>query len=98
MDPITERVLPPVAGRTAGEDNPLPIVGGTNTAERPETVVMFQPGSIEQRVVHDDARVEQRRDQREREALAQRYAAYAQSTSSPVTFAQFEEIMRKLRE
>ncbi len=98
MDPITERVLPPAPDRTTAEEQALPIVGGANRAERPETVVMFQPGSIEQRVVHDDARVEQRRDEREREAFAQRYAAYAQSTSSPVTFAQFEEIMRKLRD
>lgn len=98
MDPITERVLPPAADRVNTEDQPVPIAGGANTAERPETVVMFQPGSIEQRVVHDEGRVEQRRDEREREALAQRYAAYAQSTSSPVTFAQFEEIMRKLRD
>jgi superfamily II DNA or RNA helicase len=98
MDPITERVLPPAADRVNAEDQPVPIAGGANTAERPETVVMFQPGSIEQRFVHDEARVEQRRDEREREALAQRYAAYAQSTSSPVTFTQFEEIMRKLRD
>lgn len=98
MGPITERVLPERASDDHTDRVALPIAGGADTAERPETVVMFQPGSIEQRVVHDDVRVEQRRDEREREALAQRYASYAQSTSSPVTFAQFEEIMRKLRE
>jgi hypothetical protein len=59
--------------------------------------VLFQPGAVEQRVVHDEARVEQRRGERELEALAQRYSAYAQGTSSPVTFEQFAEIMRNLR-
>jgi superfamily II DNA or RNA helicase len=97
MDPITVHVLPPGRNNSM-EREPLPIAGGQNTAERPEAFVMFQPGMIEQRIVHDDIRVEQRRDEREREALAQRYATYAQGTSSPVTFEQFEEIMRNLRE
>ncbi|HEX8407799.1 MAG TPA: DEAD/DEAH box helicase family protein [Thermoanaerobaculia bacterium] len=98
MDPITGHVLPPDWNRPASERAPLPIAGGANTAERPEAFVLFQPGTIEARIVHDDVRVEQRRNEREREALAQRYAAYAQGTSSPVTFEQFEEIMRNLRE
>lgn len=74
-----------------------PVAGGRENAERPEAFVLFQPGTIEQRVVHDEARVEQRRGEREREALAQRYSAYAQGTRSPVTFEQFVEIMRNLR-
>jgi hypothetical protein len=98
MDPITQRVIPQVGNPVADKGSDLPIAGGSNVAERPETFVMFQPGSIEQRVIHDDSRVERRRDEREREALAQRYSAYAQGTDSPVTFAQFEEIMRKLRD
>jgi superfamily II DNA or RNA helicase len=96
MDPLTAHVLPPGWGRSAGDRDALPIAGGHATAERPETFVLFQPGTIEQRIVHDDDRVENRRAEREREALAQRYAAYAQSTSSPVTFEQFVEIMQKL--
>jgi hypothetical protein len=91
-------VLPPNWNSSSSDREPLPIAGGTNTAERPEAFVLFQPGAIEQRIVHDDMRVEQRRDEREREALAQRYASYAQGTSSPVTFEQFEDIMRNLRE
>jgi hypothetical protein len=98
MDPITSHVLPTGRSNSDNERDPLPIAGGANTAERPEAFVMFQPGAIHQRIVHDDIRVEQRRDEREREALAQRYATYAQSTSSPVTFEQFEEIMKNLRE
>jgi superfamily II DNA or RNA helicase/very-short-patch-repair endonuclease len=76
----------------------LPIAGGRDNAERAEAYVLFQPGSIDRRVVHDEARVEERRREREVEALAQRYAAYAQGTTTPVTFEQFIEIMRNLRE
>jgi superfamily II DNA or RNA helicase len=98
MDPITAHVLPPNWNSASPDREPLPIAGGGNTAERPEAFVMFQPGAIEERIIHDDARVEQRRDEREREALSQRYATYAQGTSTPVTFEQYEEIMRNLRE
>jgi superfamily II DNA or RNA helicase len=97
MDPITAHVLPPDWNRLSSEPRDLPIAGGRDTAERPEAFVLFQPGAIEQRIVHDEARVEQRREEREREALAQRYSAYAQSTASPVTFEQFVEIMQNLR-
>jgi hypothetical protein len=70
---------------------------GQDTAGRPETFVLFQPGTIEQRIVHDQARIEQRREEREREALAQSYSTYAQRTATPVTFEQFVEIMKNLR-
>jgi hypothetical protein len=81
----------------AGEPGDLPLAGGRDTAERPEAFVVFQSGAVEQRIVHDEGRVEQRREEREREALAQRYSAYAQSTTTPVTFEQFVEIMQNLR-
>lgn len=60
--------------------------------------MLFERGAIEQRVVHDELRVEQRRQEREREALAQRYATYAQTAEAPVTFDQYAEIMRQLGE
>lgn len=63
---------------------------------RPETFVLFEPGKIVQRIVHDEERVEQRRQEREREALAQRYSVYAQSSHSPVSFEQFVLVMRQL--
>jgi superfamily II DNA or RNA helicase/very-short-patch-repair endonuclease len=96
MDPITARVLPE-NWRSPSESATLPITTGTSTAEQPEALVLFQPGDIEQRVVHDAERVEQRREERELEGLAQRYASYAQQTDTPVTFAQYVEIMRNLR-
>jgi hypothetical protein len=36
--------------------------------------------------------------EREQEALAQRYASYAQTTTTPVTFEQFVQVMRQLSE
>ena len=57
--------------------------------------MLFERGDIEQRVVHDEERMEQRRAQREEEALAQRYAVYAQSTETPASFEQFVTIMRQ---
>ena len=71
---------------------------GLATAERPEAFVLFERGSIQERIVHDEARVEQRRQEREQEALAQRYAAYAQRTPNPVNFDQYLEIMRQMSE
>lgn len=98
MDPLTVHEVPDSGQRADAEDAQLPISRGNSTAGQPEAFVMFQPGTIEQRVVHDEARVEQRRGEREVEALAQRYAAYAQNTETPVTFEQFVAIMRSLRE
>lgn len=97
MDPLTAREIPAgEGGATIGTE--LPGVRGRDSAERPEAFVLFERGAIEQRIVHDKDRVEQRRLEREREALAQRYATYAQSTSNPVTFEQFVEVMRRLSE
>jgi hypothetical protein len=59
---------------------------------------MFERGAIEQHIVHDEERVEQRRMEREHEALAQRYANYAQTTTTPVTFDQFVQVMRQFSE
>jgi len=95
MDPITEHLVPD-AWRSDGDSGELPGTTGRDVAEHPEAFVLFERGVIEQRVVHDELRVEQRRQEREREALAQRYATYAQSTETPVTFEQYTEIMRQL--
>jgi len=95
MDPLTEHVIPDGWGQTNG-DGERPGTTGVDTAGRPEAFVMFERGAIEQRVVHDETRVEQRRQEREQEALAQRYAHYAQTNDNPVTFEQFATIMRQL--
>lgn len=67
-------------------------------SNRPEAFVLFERGTVIARVVHDEARVESRRAEREREALASRYAAYAGTTSSPVTFEQYLEVIQATRE
>jgi hypothetical protein len=85
----------------AGERRePIEVPGsrGHDVAERPEAFVLFEQGAIEQRVVHDQARVDQRRAERELEGLAQRYAAYVQASPSPVTFDQYVELMRDAHE
>lgn len=97
MDPVTEEIAAEVQEEllediASGEN-------GNGSAERgPDAFVLFEVGSIEHRIVHDETRVEQRRFERERDALAQRYAEYAKSEAKPVSFEQYENIMRQLSE
>lgn len=97
MDPAQHQSLS-VETQTKGSNDPLPGTTGHNEAGRLDAFVLFERGQIERRIVHDDERVEQRRLEREREALAQKYAAYAQSTEAPVSFEQFVQIMQMLHE
>jgi hypothetical protein len=46
--------------------------------------------------VHNEERVQARKAEREREALARKYSEYAQSTDNPITFDQYVEVMRQL--
>ena len=96
MDPLTSQ-LPPDWAR-AGSREQLPGTKGHDVAGRPDAFVLFERGVIERRVVHDEARVELRRAEREREALAQRYAAYVQTNPNPVTFEQYVAILKDLNE
>jgi superfamily II DNA or RNA helicase len=98
MDPYSLQDHQPAGEISALAERDADLAGtrGHESAERPEAFVLFERGALEQRVVHDEQRVEQRRAEREREALAQRYAAYAQSTDHPVTFEQFADIMKRL--
>ncbi len=82
-------------GDSPGETE-VPGVRGAETAERPDTFVLFERGAIERRIVHDAERVEERRREREREAFARSYAEYAASTTEPVPFEQYVEIARRL--
>lgn len=97
MDPSTVHDIPD-SWKPAGGADGLPGSTGRETAEHPEAFVLFERGVIEQKVVHDETRVQQRRVEREREALAQRYANYAQNTENPVSFEQFIELMRQFVE
>jgi len=84
--------------RKASDGDDLPGTHGRDSATHPEAFVLFERGAIEQRIVHDEERVEKRRLEREQEALAQGYSAYVQSTSNPVTFEQFIQVMRQFDE
>ncbi len=95
MDPLTSHEIPPEWSRVSATED-LPGTRGQDAAGRPETFVVFQRGAVEERLVHDERRVEQRRQEREREALAQRYAVYAQNSPEPVTFEQYLEIIKEL--
>lgn len=97
MDPLTAHVIPE-GWRKVEDGEALPGTRGHDTASHPEAFVLFERGAIEQRIVHDEARVETRRVEREKEALAQRYSAYVQSTNNPVTFEQFIQVMRQFNE
>ncbi len=97
MDPSTIHAVP-ADWRRPGSDGELPGTTGRDVSDRPEAFVLFERGTVIARVVHDEARVESRRAEREREALASRYAAYAGMTSSPVTFEQYLEVIQATRE
>lgn len=97
MDPLTVHDIP-ASWRSQDNREELPGTTGRETAQHPEAFVLFERGAIEQRVVHDEARIEQRRSEREREALAQRYANYVQKTENPVSFEQFIELMSQFVE
>lgn len=97
MDALTIHETPESWRAEGGAGEPTGV-RGQDAAQRPEAFVLFERGDIEQRVVHDQERIEQRRAEREREALAQRYAVYAQSTDSPVSFEQFIQIVRQMNE
>jgi superfamily II DNA or RNA helicase/very-short-patch-repair endonuclease len=98
-----ENDMDPLTGIIA-EDAPKPVgaqPNGTNGVDeigRTDAYVLFETGEITSRVVHDEARIEARREEREREALAARYASYAASTKSPVSFQQYAEVLRGLRD
>ncbi len=97
MDPITEHEIPE-SWTAAGSGDPLPGTTGVDTAGKPQAFVIFEKGAIESRVVHDQERVDQRREERALEALAQRYARYAESSSTPLTFEQYVEVFKSLKE
>lgn len=93
MDPSTIHELPASWEQPARDRPDLLGTRGTDSATRPDAFVIFSPGDITSRVVHDAARVEQRRQERRREALAARYAAYAATSRNPVTFEQYAELL-----
>ena len=86
MDPPT--VEPPEGPQRTIE------VGGSEADVEPQTFVMFEQGQVEEQQLHEAEVIKKRRAEREETALAQRYAGYARSSPSPVTFEQFVQVVR----
>jgi superfamily II DNA or RNA helicase len=97
MEPITVHEIPENWER-AGADAELPGTRGSQTAGRPEAFVVFEQGALQSHLVHDQDRVERRREERELEALAQRYAKYAQTSPNPLPFEKYVEVVKSLNE
>jgi hypothetical protein len=98
MDPavITTHHVEPVgvADDTEPGDDSDP---DRSSAGRVEAIVLVERGVDAHEVLYDDARLDARRSEREREAMAFRYAEYAASRSDPVSFEQFCEVVGKFR-
>jgi superfamily II DNA or RNA helicase len=97
MDPAAAHQFE-VADNAVTETDELPGTRGNDLAHHPDAFVLFERGDIERRIIHDEERVELRRQEREREAMAQRYSAYVQTTDNPITFEQFAQVMQQLSE
>ncbi len=98
MDPSTLHLMPSNWENQNQSTRDVPGSTGLNSAEKPEMFVLFERGTLEERVVHDQERVQLAKVERRKEALAQRYALYVQGKDSPVTFDQFQEILNALGE
>lgn len=95
MDPAIIDELP---DPTDPDEPTEPGEPGDEPIARPDAFVVFERGATEAHVIHDEARVEAHRDEREVAALHQRYAEYAATTDNPVRFEQFAEVMRQMRD
>lgn len=96
MDPQTwQEALPEDENLSGKADNGVGGTSGGIYDKHPEAFVLFERGEIDKRIVHDEKRVEQRKQEREIEALAGRYSAYAQTTKNPIPFEQFIQIAKR---
>lgn len=94
MNPLTTHEIPE-SWQQKPQKGALPGITGRDAAHHPDAFVLFERGSIEHRIVHDEERIEKRRVEREEEAFAQRYATYAQSTDQPINFEQYIQVVRQ---
>lgn len=95
MDPVIEQVGLEDRNEDEGADVPGGF-GGDGAGEQAQAFVLFERGTVEERIIHGPDRIEQARVDRERQALAQRYADYVQNTESPVSFDQYAAIIGQL--
>ena len=88
LDPVP---ITPVEPTDVGEGS-----GGGEAHARPAVEVTAETGHVHAHVVHDQARIEKRRDERRTDALAQQYARYVAANDAPVPFETFVAIVQKL--
>src|SRR5947207_1630575 len=67
MDPLTVHE-PPTDWHRLGRSREVPGARGSEMAAHPDAFVLFERGAIEQHIVHDEKRIEQKRMEREQEA------------------------------
>lgn len=99
MDPaeVTTHVVDPVLPN-ADPDGDSPGSDGSQLGtDRLEAFVLLERGADAHEVLYDDAKLAARRAEREREAMAFKYAEYAASRPDPVSFEQFCEVVGKFR-
>lgn len=63
----------------------------------PQVEVLVDHGSTESSVLHSDEQIRKRQQEREQKALAAAYARYVESSPSPISFEQFVQISREMR-
>jgi len=79
-----------VAGPSAEADRKGPSLHNL------DAVVLSEYGETHQQFLHELARVEARREERELHTYAERYAAYASATQEPKAFDEFVAVMKGL--
>lgn len=90
LDPIEVTHVEPPTPDGGGEPS------GREACLVPAVEVTGEIGKVNAHIIHDRGRIEQRRAERQTEALAQQYAQYAATTESPMPFEKFAVIVQRL--
>ena len=96
MDPVRYD-LDGSADRRVGEETNVNVP--KSSEQRDSNInVLSERGSVNEALIHDEARVEASRSERERDALAVQYARYAATADRPVPFDRYAKIVRRMRD
>jgi hypothetical protein len=95
MDPatVTTHVVEPMLPGSDDGNGASPLDGNAQEADRVEAFALVERGVDAHELVYDEAKLTARRLEREREAMAFRYAEYAAKNADPVSFEQFCEVV-----
>jgi len=84
-----------VAATLSPDVSDIGEVSDLGAVRRPETTVISEVGAVEARIMHTAERVAAGAAERLREALAPRYAQYAETSENPVSFDTYIEIAKQ---